>query len=84
MIRRPTEQTSTSRYFTENQFHKMSSSNSGDEHEEDDFAQTYEGEESFKGDNSMAKADNKYSQRAIRKLNTCFQPLHCHNFFVIY
>ena len=62
MIRKPTEQTNnTSRYFTENQFHKMSSSNSGDELEEDDFAQSYRGEESLQGENSMAKADNKYS-----------------------
>ena len=61
MIRKATEQTDTSRYFTENQFHKMSSSNSGDENDDDDFAQSYHGEDSFQGEQSMAKADNKYS-----------------------
>ena len=73
-IKGPTQHTSTSVYFTnENQFHKMSSSQSGDDdcdhEEEDDFAQTYEVEESLKAEScsNMAKVDNKYSQRAIRK-----------------
>ena len=50
----------------------MSSSQSGDDcdDQDDDFAQTYEVEESLKvesNSNLATKVDNKYSQRAIRK-----------------
>ena len=73
MRKAPSGTTSSMYYDTacaEDKFHKLSEdSQSGDEND-DDFAQTYEGEESHRDYGTMAKVDNKYSSKGkIRKFH---------------